>query len=204
MTFDRISSYQVDSYFAFVTKLVYLKLQDYVLLPRGIQFEGDNIINLVEPRKLSLYEVLHERKLDLPLVLKLSIILRVARILHTLHSQKLAHGSLTSHNLMFDLDFMKDPEAPFKLYICEVELHDFKKYANMFGNYRCVSVWSPPECLKQPRKKLDPSPEMDVYSFGMLMWEVLHCTLPFDGDLTACSDYVVNSESRPKIDEEGG
>lgn len=45
---------------------------------------------------------------------------------------------------------------------------------------------------------------MDIYSFGMLMWEVMHRTLPFDGDLSACSDYVVNSESRPMIDEEGG
>ena len=86
----------------------------------------------------------------------------------------------------------------------ELELHDFKKYANMFSDYRCASVWSPPECLKQPRKKLDPTTEMDIYSFGMLMWEVLHQTVPFDGDLKVCTDYVVNSESRPKIDEETG
>lgn len=137
-------------------------------------------------------------------VMKLSVCLRVARTLNTLHSMKIAHGSVSSHNLMFDLDFSNDPAKPFKLLLCELELHDFKKYANMFGSYRCVSVWSSPECLKSPRKKLDPTPEMDVYSFGMLMWEVLHNTLPFDGDLSACSDYVINSESRPKIDEEGG
>lgn len=41
---------------------------------------------------------------------------------------------------------------------------------------------------------------MDVYSFGMLMWEVLHQTVPFDGDLSVCTEYVVNSESRPKIE----
>jgi hypothetical protein len=45
---------------------------------------------------------------------------------------------------------------------------------------------------------------MDVYSFGMLMWEVFHQTVPFDGDLKVCTEYVVNSESRPKIDEENG
>lgn len=72
----------------------------------------------------------------------------------------------------------------------------------MFGSYRSASVWSAPEILKQPRKLLDPTSEMDVYSFGMLMWEVLHDTVPFDGDLKICTEYVVNSESRPKIDEE--
>lgn len=148
MTFDRISSYQVESYFAFVAKLIYLKLNDFVLLPRGIQIEGDNEINLVVQRKLSLYEVIHGRKSELTLVMKLSVCLRVARILNTLHSFKIAHGSVTSHNLVFDLDFSNDPAKPFRLMLCELELHDFKKYANMFSSYRCVSVWSSPECLK--------------------------------------------------------
>lgn len=161
---------------------------------------------MIVPRKLSLYEILHsgDRKLSLPM--KISICLRVSRILNTLHglAPPIAHGSLSSHNFFLDLDFQDDCMKPYKLYLGELELHDFKKYANMFSDYRCASVWSSPECLKQPRKKLDPTPEMDVYSFGMLMWEVLHQTVPFDGDLKVCTEYVVNSESRPKIDEENG
>ena len=42
---------------------------------------------------------------------------------------------------------------------------------------------------------------MDVYSFGMLMWEILHQTVPFDGDLKACTQYVLKSDARPKINE---
>jgi hypothetical protein len=102
------------------------------------------------PRKISMYELLHASNMKLNQTMKISICLRLARILNTLHSLStpLAHGSITSHNLLFDLDFEGDPMKPFKLYLAELELHDFKKYANMFGNYRCASVWSSPECLK--------------------------------------------------------
>ena len=43
---------------------------------------------------------------------------------------------------------------------------------------------------------------MDVYSFSMLMWEIWHSTVPFDGDLQLCQKYVVNEDSRPSIDPE--
>lgn len=86
---------------------------------------------------------------------------------------------------------------PFRVYVSELELNDFKKYANMFGSYRCISVWSSPECLKQSRKRPEPTTEMDVYSFGMIMWEIFHETIPFDGDLKACIQYVLKSDARP-------
>ena len=104
--------------------------------------------------------------------MKISVCLRIARILNTLHNlvPPLPHGSLTSHNIFFDLGFSGNAMKDYKLYLGELELNDFKKYGNVFDSYRCVSVWSAPECLKQPKKRLDPTPEMDVYSFGMLMW----------------------------------
>ena len=100
----------------------------------------------------------------------------------------MAHGSLTSHNIF--LDFEEDVENP-QVRLGELEMGDFKKYANMFYNYRSVSVWSPPECLKQSKKRLDPTWQMDVYSFGMLMWEVLYEKVPFEGQLNMAMEYVL-------------
>lgn len=71
----------------------------------------------------------------------------------------------------------------------------------MFYSYRNTSVWSAPEVLKQPKKFLDPTKGMDVYSFGMIMWELYHETKPFNGDLKYCTDSVVNADERPKIVE---
>jgi hypothetical protein len=154
---------------------------------------------------MSLHEVLHTKDEELSNVMKISICLRLARILNTLHNlvPPMPHGSLTSQNIFFDLNFDGDAMKQYKLYLAEIELNDFKKYANMFASYRNISVWSSPECLKQPRKRLDPTPEMDVYSFGMLMWQIFYSCVPFDGDLKECTNYVVNSDSRPKIDVAG-
>jgi hypothetical protein len=40
---------------------------------------------------------------------------------------------------------------------------------------------------------------MDIYSYGMIIWEIWHQSVPFDGDIAAAQEYVVKEESRPKI-----
>lgn len=111
----------------------------------------------------------------------------------------ICHGHLTSHNIF--VDFRSTNK--FKVRIGDIELSSLYKFANTFGDYRNASVWSSPECLVNTRKIVsDPSPEMDVYSFSMLMWEIWHSTVPFDGDLAMCSKYVVEEDSRPSIDPE--
>ena len=75
-----------------------------------------------------------------------------------------------------------DDDMP-EIRLGELEFNDLKKYANMFYSYRCANVWSAPECLRQVKKRPDPTTQMDVYSFGMLMWELLFDKVPFNGDL---------------------
>ena len=40
---------------------------------------------------------------------------------------------------------------------------------------------------------------MDIYSFGMLMWEVLYEQQPFEGDLKSTIEYVLKEDARPRI-----
>ncbi len=48
-------------------------------------------------------------------------------------------------------------------------------------------MWSPPEVLRKPSKVVDPSPSQDVYSFGMVIWELFHECVPFEGDMAECT-----------------
>jgi hypothetical protein len=131
---------------------------------------------------------------------KSSICFQIAKILNTFHHfiPPICHGHLSSHNVFLELTSANR----FKVRIGDLEMIPLYKVANTFGDYRNSSVWSSPECLQNLKKVLDPTPEMDVYSFSMLMWEIWHDTVPFEGDLHLCKKYVVTEDSRPSIDTE--
>lgn len=59
----------------------------------------------------------------------------------------LAHGNLNSHNVFVEISNSAE-DLP-SIRVGELEMSDFKRYANMFYSYRSVSVWSAPELLKQ-------------------------------------------------------
>jgi hypothetical protein len=90
-----------------------------------------------------------------------------------------------------------------------MELSPLLKYASTFYTYKNFSVWSPPEILKAGKKGLSQDelkPDVDVYSFGMLLWELWHEHEPFDNDVNLCLQYVVQEDARPMIvtDAAGG
>ena len=73
----------------------------------------------------------------------------------------------------------------------------------MFYGYRSATVRAL-ECPevgdeKNFQKRADPSRTVDVYSFGMLMWEVLHEKEPFEGEVQSAKEYVVQEDARPLI-----
>ena len=73
------------------------------------------------------------------------------------------------------------------------------EYGNMFFSYRIASVWSAPEILSNTKKLPKLTKQMDIYSYGMIIWEIWHQSIPFDGDIVTAQEYVVKEESRPKI-----
>ena len=68
--------------------------------------------------------------------------------------------------------------------LADMELSPLIKYATTFYSYKNIGVWTAPEILKSGKKIADNStPEMDVFSFGMILWELWHEHVPFDNDV---------------------
>lgn len=110
-----------------------------------------------------------------------------------------SHGHLSSHNIFVDLKKVESGTFEVSIRVSDFENLDFMEYGNMFYNYRMSSVWSAPEVLKAPKKIPELTSQLDTYSFGMIIWELWHNSIPFDNDIKSAEEYVVKEESRPKI-----
>ncbi|XP_078168288.1 serine/threonine-protein kinase 54-like isoform X3 [Carex rostrata] len=104
----------------------------------------------------------------LPLNKIISIALEVARGMEYIHSQGVIHRDLKPENILFDQDFC-------------VKIVDFgisceEAYSDVLeeepGTYR----WMAPEMIRHKRY----GRKVDVYSFGLLLWEMVAGRTPYD------------------------
>ena len=153
MNYDRISSYQIEAFFTELARIKLYKMEQYIVMPLGVHVSNKMEITVLLPEHVSLHDFIHQphsingSQEGLSLAKKISVLLELARVMHSFHSLSTpyAHGNLNSHNVFVDFD--DESEEP-RVRIGELEMSDFKRYANMFYSYRNVSVWSPPENLK--------------------------------------------------------
>ncbi|KAG8063107.1 hypothetical protein GUJ93_ZPchr0003g17178 [Zizania palustris] len=92
-----------------------------------------------------------------------------------LHSKDIVHFDLKCDNLLVNI---KDPSRP----ICKVAdfgLSKMKQATLVSGGMRGTLPWMAPELLTMSGTKV--SEKVDVYSFGIVMWEILTGEDPYDG-----------------------
>lgn len=104
----------------------------------------------------------------IPLEKIISIALDIARGLEYIHSQGVVHRDIKPENILFDENF-NVKIADFGI-ACEETLCDLLVQDE--GTYR----WMAPEMLK--RKAYNR--KVDVYSFGLILWEMVSGRLPYD------------------------
>ncbi len=133
-------------------------------------FSVDNsTLYVFMPKGKPLYDYIHAKEPAMKLTFeeKHLIALDICKVFSRLHSldPPMCHGHLTSHNI-----FIERTANGVRAMIGELQMQPFCKLANTFLSYRNATVWSPPEVLAKQKIVLDPTPEIDIYSFGMILW----------------------------------
>ncbi|OHT17343.1 hypothetical protein TRFO_12517 [Tritrichomonas foetus] len=122
----------------------------------------------------------------------LSIAYGIAKGLDYLHSNKIVHGNLKPSNILLDSS-LKPHLSDFMF----VKQNADKNEINFVINY------TSPELLKgmTEKKPLNPTPKSDIYSFGMILYELLTGQVPFVefNSFELLRDRIINGH-RPSTD----
>jgi len=75
---------------------------------------------------------------------------------------------------------MVDPES-LAVKISDFGLQQLKHYCKIFHSYRMYNHWSSPEICRSDHSKESPDASVDVYSLGVILWELETHQIPFEG-----------------------
>lgn len=151
--------------------------------------------------KGSLFTVLHDPTESLGLDIKYQIATQIAAALVLLHSREIVHRDLKSQNVLLD-------EA-YNAKLSDFGLADIRTQTASIATKRVASTatkesiqgtvaWMAPEALKRGR----PTNKVDVWAFGMIVWEMLSRKLPFaDAASQAIVIHWIASGERETIPE---
>ncbi|KAK1268812.1 Serine/threonine-protein kinase CTR1 [Acorus gramineus] len=111
-----------------------------------------------------------------------------------LHGKNIVHFDLKCENLLVN---MRDPHRP----ICKIGdlgLSKVKQHTMVSGGVRGTLPWMAPELLSGKSNMV--SDKIDVYSFGIVMWELLTGDEPYaDMHCASIIGGIVNKTLRPQI-----
>ncbi|XP_015833522.1 mitogen-activated protein kinase kinase kinase 13 isoform X2 [Tribolium castaneum] len=108
--------------------------------------------------------------------------------MHYLHSQKIIHRDLKSPNVLIGEEEV-------------IKISDFGTSRTWSGvsekmSFAGTVAWMAPEAIKE----LECSEKVDIWSFGVVLWELLTCEVPYDGMEQSAIMYMVGcGKLRPPI-----
>ncbi len=120
----------------------------------------------------------------------------IAEGIALLHCQNILHRDLRSHNVLLNINEgrLRAKLSDFGLSTVKSSIRTYSTVTRKTENVG-ARAWMAPELHKRGGQ---PSPASDVYSFGMVLWELLTHAIPFadaQGDTSLISDWVTKGET---------
>eukprot|EP00002_Diphylleia_rotans_P030967 TRINITY_DN640_c0_g1_i7.p1 TRINITY_DN640_c0_g1~~TRINITY_DN640_c0_g1_i7.p1 ORF type:complete len:2512 (+),score=542.25 TRINITY_DN640_c0_g1_i7:107-7642(+) len=140
----------------------------------------------------SLFDVLHDSKKVIPLQLRIRFMLDIVKGMKYLHSSNppILHRDLKSLNILAD--------DQFRLKVSDFGLTTLQGSDDSSNAINGSLLWLAPEVLLGNTY----TAESDVYSFGIIAWEIMTQCEPFDDSSTPSLPYLISTEHlRPKLPE---
>ena len=117
----------------------------------------------------------------------------------SLHKCKLVHCHLSSRNV-FIQQVVVDNTIKYNIKLGDLGDLSIRQSLKVFGNYDIRNTWSSPELLEDCNLAFsNRNVAMDIYSYGMLLWEIFSNVVPFGDNINAAKQFVVEKNFRPKI-----
>ena len=204
LNFDRLNRYEIEEIQKDIQIIINVKHQN-ILNIIGVCLNKENSIIIVMPyfTKGSLFDFLHNENNNnnkLTSKQKINISIGIIKGIEYLHKHNIIHYHLTSKNILID-----DNLNPI---IADYGFNNLKKTYNIFNKYHNLNSYSSPEMLTETSGKLCGSlnnnfnEKNDIYSFGLILWELFTETIPFNVKLKDVKNYVLNEKLRPKIKDD--
>jgi serine/threonine protein kinase len=194
VTFPRLSPYIIEEFLEEIHSYKEI-LTENIIPVLGI-IMNDATIGLISPYlpNHSLFIHLHQKKTIWSFKQKIEIAITISEAIEEIHSIPRAHGHLSSHNILLDESMQAN--------ISDLGFIKLKKYAGLLVDYTNVSAWSSPEIIEARRSTPQrPRTFDDVFSFGMILWEIMTQQIPFDGlKNEELFNVVVKDGFRPVLD----
>lgn len=183
---------QVDAFCSEASLMCQLRHPNVVAFKGAVTQPPDLCIITDYCSKGSLADLLLDKKVRMPMEKKFKFIQDAASGMHYLHQSNpvILHRDLKSDNLLVDKDW-NVKVADFGL----TRFLDEKKQMTQVG----TPMWMAPEVIMGEQY----TEKADVYSFGIIMWEILMRKEPYtDKETMQIVVEVVNNGLRPTVDNE--
>ena len=154
----------------------------------------------------TLYDLLNKKKnIEIPWNLKLKFLIEISEAMNFLHKNEpqIIHRDLKSLNILLTHQLLeKNSNDHVSIKLCDFGLSQIVSKENKNFNLNGVGSvqWMAPELI-QNNNSDNITEKVDVYSFGIIIWEIYARAQPYKGmSVSQIINYVCNEKGRPNCD----